>query len=77
MVKAFVMIDVEPGKEKEIQEAIKRIANVQLCYQVTGENDMIALIDTHIDHDLAVVVSTIRKIDGIRDTQTEFVLDVD
>ena len=77
MVKAFVMIDAEPGKEKALEDAIRKMANVRFCYQVTGEHDMITLVDTMISDDLAVVVSSIRKLEGVRDTNTELVLETD
>ena len=74
MPKAFVMISVHPGREAECQEQIRKMAGVQFVYQVTGAHDMIAFVDAEPYEELAVVVSQIRKLDGIRATDTELVL---
>ena len=74
MPKAFVMIDVHPGKEKEVQDAIAKIIGVKFIYQVTGAHDMIAFVDTEPYDELTQVVSRVRKLDGIRGTDTELVL---
>ncbi len=74
MPKAFVMIDVRPGHEKDVQEAIEKIKGVQFVYQVTGAHDMIAFVDTEPYDELTQVVSRVRKVEGIRDTDTELVL---
>ena len=74
MPKAFVMIDVHPGREAECQEAVKKMAGVQFVYQVTGAHDMVAFVDAEPYEELAVIVSRIRKLDGVRATDTELVL---
>lgn len=75
MPKAFVMIDVQPGKEDLVEEAVHQIAGVKFVYQVTGEFDMIAFIESEPYHAFARVVDTIRKTEGVRDTDTQLVLD--
>ena len=74
MPKAFVMIGVHPGREAECQEQIRKMAGVQSVYQVTGAHDMIAFLDAEPYEELAVIVSWIRKLDGIQSTDTELVL---
>ncbi len=74
MPKAFVMIDVLPGREAETQRAIGKMKGVKFVYQVTGAHDMIAFVDTNPYDELAKVVSQMRKLDGIRATDTELVL---
>ena len=74
MPKAFVMIDVHPGREHETQEEIGKMKGVAFVYQVTGGHDMIAFVDADPYEELAQVVSKIRKLDGIRGTDTELVL---
>lgn len=74
MPKAFVMIDVHPGREAETQEAIRKMAGVQFVYQVTGAHDMVAFVDAEPYEELAVIVSRVRKLDGVRATDTELVL---
>ncbi|PIQ83854.1 MAG: AsnC family transcriptional regulator [Candidatus Omnitrophica bacterium CG11_big_fil_rev_8_21_14_0_20_63_9] len=74
MPKAFIMIDVVPGREAAVQEAIAKLAGVKMVYQVTGENDMIAFIDAEPYEEFAVVLSTIRQLNGVRDTESHLVL---
>ena len=74
MPKAFVMIDVHPGREAEAQEAVRKMSGVQFVYQVTGGHDMVAFLDAEPYEELAVIVSRIRKLDGVRATDTELVL---
>ncbi|MBI3318538.1 MAG: Lrp/AsnC ligand binding domain-containing protein [Candidatus Omnitrophica bacterium] len=74
MPKAFVMVDVHPGQEAQTQEAVRKMAGVTFAYQVTGGHDMIAFIDAEPYEELAVIVSKIRKLEGVRATDTELVL---
>ena len=74
MPKAFIMIDVKPGTEAKVQEAVKKLAGVQMVYQVTGEHDMIAFVDAEPYEEFAVILATIRTIDGVRDTDSHLVL---
>ena len=75
MPKAFVMIDVHPGKEDVVEEAVHHVAGVNFVYQVTGEFDMIAFIEAEPYHAFARVVDAIRKTEGVRDTDTQLVLE--
>lgn len=74
MPKAFIMIDVQPGKEADIEAAIKKIAGVAMVHQVTGEHDMIAFIDAEPYEEFAGILSSIRQLPGIRDTDSQLVL---
>ena len=74
MAKSFVMIDDHPGREAEAQEAVRKMSGVQFVYQVTGAHDMVAFLDAEPYEELAVIVSRIRKLDGVRATDTELVL---
>ena len=75
MPKAFIMIDVVPGQEKAIQAAIAKLAGVTMIHQVTGEHDMIAFVDAEPYEEWAVLLSTIRQLAGVRDTDSHLVLD--
>ena len=75
MPKAFVMIDVHPGHEDAVEEVVRQVAGVKFVYQVTGEFDMIAFIEAEPYHAFARVVDTIRKTEGVRDTDTQLVLE--
>lgn len=74
MPKAFVMIDVHPGKEIEVQTAVQKLSKVNFVYQVTGANDMVAFVDAEPYEAFAALVSSIRKLDGVKDTDTMLVL---
>ncbi len=73
MARAFVMVDVHPGREG-CQEQIRKMPGVQFIYQVTGAHDMIAFVDCEPYEELAVIVAQIRKLDGIRATETGLAL---
>ncbi len=74
MPKAFIMIDVVPGSEASVQQAIERLAGVQMVHQVTGEHDLIAFVDAEPYEEFAVILSTIRTLKGVRDTDSHLVL---
>ena len=74
MPKAFIMVDVAPGSEAKVQQAIGKLAGVQLVYQVTGEHDIIAFVDAEPYEEFAVILSTIRSLEGVRDTDSHLVL---
>jgi len=74
MPKAFIMIDVVPGSEQSVQNAIAKLAGVTMVYQVTGEHDLIAFVDAEPYEEFAVVLSTIRQLNGVRDTDSHLVL---
>jgi DNA-binding Lrp family transcriptional regulator len=74
MPKAFIMVDVIPGSEELVQQAIKKLAGVKMAYQVTGIPDIIAFVDAEPYEEFAVILSTIRQLDGVRDTDSHLVL---
>ena len=75
MPKGFVMIDVNPGTEKSVEDAVRKIGGVQFAYQVTGEHDIVAFMDTEPYANFAHLVATIRQVPGVKDTDTLLVLD--
>jgi len=75
MPKAYIMIDIVPGREKEVQEAVTKLAGVKMAHQVTGEHDMIAFVDAEPYEEFAGILSTIRRFNGVRDTDSHLVLD--
>ena len=74
MPKAFIMIDVVPGNEKSVLAGIQKLAGVKMVYEVTGEHDMIAFVDAEPYEEFAGILSTIRKLSGVRDTDSHLVL---
>ena len=76
MPKGFVMIDVNPGTEKSVEDTVRKIGGVQFAYQVTGEHDIVAFMDTEPYANFAHLVATIRQVSGVKDTDTLLVLDL-
>ena len=74
MPKAYIMIDVIPGHEAAVQQGVAKLAGVQQVHQVTGEHDMIAFVDAEPYEEFAVILSTIRQMTGVRDTDSHLVL---
>ena len=74
MPKAFIMVDINPGHERFVQERLKRLPSIKFAYQVTGEHDLIAFLDAEPYEELAITVASIRRIEGVRDTETLLVL---
>ena len=74
MPKAFIMVDVDPGNERVVEQAITKLAGVKMVYQVTGEHDIIAFVDAEPYEEFAVILSSIRQIKGVRDTDSHLVL---
>lgn len=75
MPKAFIMIDVEPGSEKKVQEKLKtEVQGIQFVYQITGEHDMIAFLDVEPYDNFAYCISVVRGVEGVKDTNTELVI---
>ena len=74
MPKAFIMIDVVPGREAAVEQAVAKLAGVKMVYQVTGEHDMIAFVDAEPYEEFAGIISHIRQLPGIRDTDSQLVL---
>ena len=74
MPKAFIMIDAVPGRELDIQKQVAQLAGVVMIHQVTGDADLIAVVDAEPYEEFAVLLSTIRHLDGVRDTDSHLVL---
>ena len=75
MPQAYIMIDIIPGHEAEVERAVKKLAGVKQVHQVTGEHDMIAFVDAEPYEEFATILSTIRQCNGVRDTDSHLVLE--
>ena len=74
MPKAFIMIDVVPGNEKIVEAAVTKMAGVAMVYEVTGDPDLIAFVDAEPYEEFAMLLSHIRQLPGVRDTDSHLVL---
>lgn len=70
MVIGVTMINVAPGKEKEVYLKAKDMKYVRELYHVFGEFDFVAIIEAPNLSDLNKTVDEIRSIEGVTKTQT-------
>ena len=71
MAVGFVLIGVEPMKEREVYDHLRAIEEIVELYPLFGEYDLIAKIEAGDYNTIGeIVVSKIRAIDGIRTTKT-------
>ncbi|MCX6675740.1 MAG: Lrp/AsnC ligand binding domain-containing protein, partial [Methanothrix sp.] len=61
-MKGFVMINVEPGTEKAVHDALQKIKGIREVVPVYGERDFIAIADVESISDLNRAVMNIREI---------------
>ncbi|HID60978.1 MAG TPA: Lrp/AsnC family transcriptional regulator [Hadesarchaea archaeon] len=70
---AFVLVDAQAGKVREIIEKLKKIPGVVEAYGVTGPHDIVVKIQLDRFEDVAAAVSQkIHKLGGVKNTLTMF-----
>jgi DNA-binding Lrp family transcriptional regulator len=76
MVNAYLKIDIETGKEKEVKTALKKVNGVKSADFVTGIHDLVALVEgKNYEEIVTKTLSEIRKVKGIKKTTTDFVFE--
>ncbi len=70
MVIGVTMVNVFPGKEKIVYNAIKELKYVRDVYHVFGEFDFVVIIEAQSLSELNKTVDRIREIEGVTKTQT-------
>ena len=80
--KAFVFIDVEPGKDREILEKLIKYDEVVETHLIAGQYDVLAVLELELygseifssaqETISKFVIEKIRKLKGVRDTNTIF-----
>ncbi len=81
-MKAFVLIKVEPGKIKEVMQAVSEMRPVKEAYCVTGPDDIIAVLESDDARGISEVViagmhfADLHDVEGIRGTDTRIVVDL-
>lgn len=74
--KAYVLINVEPGKVRKVVENISKIEGVKEVDAVTGGIDIIAKLEVEaVSGILGVVVNEIHSVKGIKSTSTHIVIE--
>jgi DNA-binding Lrp family transcriptional regulator len=67
----FLLIEIEVGRLEEVVRRLKAIAAVTEVEAVTGPFDLIVKVQAkHINEALDIVVHKIRRITGIKSTET-------
>ncbi len=67
----FLLVEVEVGKLDEVLRRMKAIAGVAEVQAVTGPFDLIVKVEApHINEALDTVVHRIRRIPGLKSTET-------
>lgn len=70
---AFVLVDAEVGKTREILSELKKIKGVVEVYTVAGPHDIVVKLQADKFEKVAeAVTQRLHKIGGIRDTLTLF-----
>ena len=78
MVKAYVLIKTESGKEDSVLKEIMALSVTDEAHQVFGPFDIIAEVRARdMDSIVDVVLTKIRKISGIVDTQSLITVDAE
>ncbi len=76
MARAYLKINVEPGKERIVKNQLLERKNVIQADLTSGEQDIIALIEAdNYEQLMNFVVTELRPIDGIIKTVTNLVLE--
>jgi DNA-binding Lrp family transcriptional regulator len=71
MAKAFILIETEVGRNKEIVRSIRQLKGVASVDYVTGPYDIIALVEAENLNDIGdLVTQNIHPITGITRTTT-------
>lgn len=71
MVTALCFIKVEPKVVNQVGSEIARVPQVRMVYSVTGQLDIVAIIEVPEVEDVAnVVTDTIGSIPGVSSTET-------
>jgi DNA-binding Lrp family transcriptional regulator len=78
MAKAFILIETEVGRNKEIVRSIRQLKGVASVDYVTGPYDIIALVEAENLNDIGdLVTQSIHPITGITRTTTCLSLKID
>lgn len=78
MVKAYVLIKVGGGKEDEVLRNILELAIVEEAHKVFGAYDVVAEVRARdMETIIEIITGKIRKIEGVADTQSLLVIDVE
>jgi DNA-binding Lrp family transcriptional regulator len=70
MVKAFVMLNVDLGCEKDVLKELRRMNGVVEAYVVDGVYDVVVVLEAEGLDDLRNVILKVRSMDNVQSTLT-------
>jgi DNA-binding Lrp family transcriptional regulator len=71
MARVYMLINVLPGKDKDIRDSLRGIKGVSTADVVTGQFDIAALLEADDINDIFTrILKKIRKLRGITRTET-------
>jgi len=70
VVVGVTLVNVEPGKEKDVFNALNDLEGIREVLHVFGEYDFISIVDVEGLSKLNSVVDEAREVDGVMSTQT-------
>ena len=74
MTVAYVLISTEIGAEASVLEGLRSMSEVEEGYIIYGIYDIIAKLNVENEEKLKEVVTSIRRIEGVKSTLTILVL---
>ncbi|MGY5859959.1 MAG: Lrp/AsnC ligand binding domain-containing protein [Candidatus Thorarchaeota archaeon] len=76
MVKAYVLIKAQVGKEESVLREILGLSVTEEAHKVFGPYDIVAEVrGRDMETLVEIITDKVRKIDGIEDTQSILVID--
>jgi DNA-binding Lrp family transcriptional regulator len=74
-MRAYVLINVRPGKVRDVVDAVTQMTGVQHADACWGLPDVFAYVDTPDEKSLnLLVIDKIQKLDGVDRTETHIVV---
>jgi DNA-binding Lrp family transcriptional regulator len=70
MVRAFVMLNVDLGCERDVLRELRRMNGVVEAYVVDGVYDVVVVLEAKSLDDLRNVISKVRGMDNVQSTLT-------
>lgn len=74
-VRAHMMIKTEPRCRRPVEAHLASLREIHAVYAISGENDIIAMIEAEDGRQLNDVVDTVGALEGVLRTTTSVILD--
>ena len=74
LITAHVLIRVNPKQSSQVVVELKKLAEVRVLYAISGEYDLIALLEASSTQDVDAALDNIGNLSGIEKTTSSIVL---